>query len=297
LDLLPLQVADPRGPQTVAISDQDHGRVAMAVAAKLAGAVHQPVDLALGEVAPLDCQVYDAWCAFLGCRFHADNLCLRVSYCICYTPFLYSRKGGSGCMERIAIAMQDGGAGAGGRHEAAAAGRRPTLFCLARGPLGRPVGGTFWFQIFIQAPSPEIWSETISGGEEVLAAKWGGLFLGYLLGKNFGGVTAIVSYRPGGRMQQSAVPSCAILSGEAREASGSETPRVHNVARWCGGVADRGGRSGWGSCRLSGFWARPQLRPWRPWTAAFTITGRSGSARRKRCVVGAGKRGGRAANL
>src|SRR6516225_3303377 len=38
---------------------------------------------------------------------------------------------------------------------------------------------------FIQAPSPEIWSETISGGEEVLAGKWGGLFFGYLLGKNF----------------------------------------------------------------------------------------------------------------
>src|SRR5215470_2502318 len=38
---------------------------------------------------------------------------------------------------------------------------------------------------FIQAPSPEIWSETISGGEEVLAGKWGGLFLPYLLGKNF----------------------------------------------------------------------------------------------------------------
>src|SRR5262249_7731757 len=38
---------------------------------------------------------------------------------------------------------------------------------------------------FIQASSPEIWSKTISGGEEVLAGKWGGLFLGYLLGKNF----------------------------------------------------------------------------------------------------------------
>src|SRR5215467_3099929 len=50
------------------------------------------------------------------------------------------------------------------------------------GPRG---GGTFWFQIFIQAPSPEIWSETISGGEEVLAGKWGGLFLGYLLGRNY----------------------------------------------------------------------------------------------------------------
>src|SRR6516225_7355877 len=38
---------------------------------------------------------------------------------------------------------------------------------------------------FIRAPSPEIWSETISGVEEVLAGKWGGLFLGYPLGKNF----------------------------------------------------------------------------------------------------------------
>jgi hypothetical protein len=62
---------------------------------------------------------------------------------------------------------------------------------------------------FIQAPSPEIWSETISGGEEVMAGKSGGLFLGYLLGKIFGGVIAIISFR--GWMQQSAVPRCAIL--------------------------------------------------------------------------------------
>src|SRR6516165_8522920 len=40
----------------------------------------------------------------------------------------------------------------------------PSFLCVAP-----RVGGTFWFQIFIQAPSPEIWSETISGGEEVLA--------------------------------------------------------------------------------------------------------------------------------
>src|SRR6516225_5173903 len=38
---------------------------------------------------------------------------------------------------------------------------------------------------FIQAPPPEIWSKTISGGEEVLAGKWGGLFLRYLLGSNY----------------------------------------------------------------------------------------------------------------
>src|SRR5262249_53540812 len=54
------------------------------------GAVHQPVDLALGEIAPLDCQVYDAWGAFLGCRFHADKPCLRVSYCIDHAHFLHS---------------------------------------------------------------------------------------------------------------------------------------------------------------------------------------------------------------
>src|SRR5215831_19208123 len=76
-DLLPLQVADLGGPQTVPIGDQDHGRVAMPVAAMLSGALHQPLNLALGEVSPLDCQVYDAWGAFLGCRFHADKLCPR----------------------------------------------------------------------------------------------------------------------------------------------------------------------------------------------------------------------------
>src|SRR5262249_8287718 len=91
LDLLPLQVADLGGPQTVSIGHQDHGRIAMAVPAMLAGAVHEPLDLALGEVAPLDCQVYDAWCAFLGCRFHADKPCLRVSYCMAYRFFLYSQ--------------------------------------------------------------------------------------------------------------------------------------------------------------------------------------------------------------
>ena len=56
---------------------------------------------------------------------------------------------------------------------------------LIRAMLDPPGGGNFRFQIFIQAPSPEIWRKTIFGGEEVLAGKWGGLFLGYLLGKNY----------------------------------------------------------------------------------------------------------------
>src|SRR5262249_19692570 len=80
-DLLPLQVADLRRPQAMAVGDQDHGRVAMPVTATLAGIVHQPLDLALGEIASLDCQVYDAWGAFLGCRFHAGKPCLQVDDC------------------------------------------------------------------------------------------------------------------------------------------------------------------------------------------------------------------------
>ena len=67
-------------------------------------------------------------------------------------------------------------------------------------------------RIFIQAPSPEIWSETISGGEEVLAGKGVACFWATSLEKIIGGVIAIISSRPGGWMQQSAVPRCAILS-------------------------------------------------------------------------------------
>jgi len=66
--------------------------------------------------------------------------------------------------------------------------------------------------LHLARPSPEIWSETISGGEEVLAGNWGGLFWATSLEKIFGGVVAVISYRPGGWMQQSAVPRCANLS-------------------------------------------------------------------------------------
>ena len=74
LHLLPLQVAYLGGPEAVSIGDQDHGRIPMPVAVVLARAVDQAFDLALGEMASLDCQVYDAWCAFFGCRFHSDKL-------------------------------------------------------------------------------------------------------------------------------------------------------------------------------------------------------------------------------
>ena len=58
----------------MAIGDQDHGRVAMPIAAVLARAVHQAVDLALGEIASLDCQVYDAWRAAWEAYHNADHL-------------------------------------------------------------------------------------------------------------------------------------------------------------------------------------------------------------------------------
>ena len=89
-------------------------------------------------------------------------------------------------MERIAMAMQDGGAGAGAQH--GGAGREANLiFVLPPNVyVGPPVGGTFWFQIFIPASSPEIWRKTIFGGEGgCWRGKWGALFMGYLLGKNF----------------------------------------------------------------------------------------------------------------
>ena len=68
-------------------------------------------------------------------------------------------------MERIAIAMQDGGTRAGAQH--GGAGREANLIFVLPPNIyaAPPVGGTFWFQIFIQAPSPEMWRKTIFGGE------------------------------------------------------------------------------------------------------------------------------------
>src|SRR5215475_14698833 len=59
------------------------------------------------------------------------------------------------------------------------------LSCRRTAIMNPPVGGTFWFQIFIQAPSPEIWRKTISGAEGGPGGEMGWPVLGYLLGKNF----------------------------------------------------------------------------------------------------------------
>src|SRR5262245_16482947 len=64
----------------------------MPVATVLASAVHQALDLALGEIASLDCQVYDGWYAFLRSRFHADKPCRRGNDCLAYTLFLNSQR-------------------------------------------------------------------------------------------------------------------------------------------------------------------------------------------------------------
>jgi hypothetical protein len=72
-------------------------------------------------------------------------------------------------MERIAIAMQYGGAGAGARHEAAA---RPTSFCLAAEPLYGPPGrGDFLVSNFYPGAIPgnlvrnDFWRSGGPGGE------------------------------------------------------------------------------------------------------------------------------------
>src|SRR5215831_8544254 len=107
LDLLPLQVADLRGSQAVPIGDQDHGCVAMPVAAMLACAVHQPFDLALGEIAPFDCQVFDGWSAFSGPRFHRDKAPVLEAYWLSYAshsqPY-WRRSGRTGSTRRQSCA-------------------------------------------------------------------------------------------------------------------------------------------------------------------------------------------------
>src|SRR6516162_3906969 len=260
LDLLPLRVADLRRPQAMAVGHQDHGRVAMPIAAMLSGAVHQPLDLALGEIAPLDCQVYDAWGAFLGCRFHAGKPCLRVSYCIGYTLFLHSRKGRSGCMERIAIAMQDGGTGAGAQH--GDAGREANLILSCRRTsIWDPRGGLFGFKFCGRERAPLGGGRSkIENSSRLYPRKFGqkrflavrrsrrkngvACFWATSWEKIFGGVIAIISFRPGGWMQQSAVPRCAILSVRSTGGTGSETARVHHAARRRGRrLAARGARA------------------------------------------------------
>src|SRR5262249_751879 len=120
----------------------------MPVATMLPSTVHQPVNLTLGEVASLDCQVYDAWCAFLGCRFHADKLSLPVSYCIYYADLLHSRN---------FLNLMGGVVLEPDQHGGRSCARRQLFgWCLMGVRCDPRGGGTFQFQTFILAPSPEI---------------------------------------------------------------------------------------------------------------------------------------------
>src|SRR5262245_56601416 len=95
----------------------------------------------------------------VGARFlEADFMRINLAcepYCLAYTPFLHSHKGRIGEVHRD----RDAGWRRRGRRE-------PRDERAPEAPWG-----TFRFQIFIKASSPEIWSETVSGSEDVLVRK------------------------------------------------------------------------------------------------------------------------------
>src|SRR5262245_34484715 len=61
LNLMLLEATDFTRSQPMTIGDQDHGGIAMTTAIHLAGRVHQSLDLALGEVATCNCEVFSGW--------------------------------------------------------------------------------------------------------------------------------------------------------------------------------------------------------------------------------------------
>src|SRR5262249_21812294 len=107
-----------------------------------------------------------------------------------------------------------------------------------------PVGGTFWFQIFIPASSPEIWRKTISGADGGSGEEVGWPVLGYVLGKDYRRRDRDRLVPP--RWMDAAVyraEVCYPFGPKHGKASGSETARLHH-ARWRrGGVAARGARA------------------------------------------------------
>src|SRR6516165_8730895 len=105
---------------------------------------------------------------------------------------------------------------------------------------------------FIQAPSPETWRKTISGGEGgCWRDKWGGLFLGYLLGKNYRRRDRDHPVPPT-RMDAAVYRAevCYPFGPKHGKASGSETARVHHPSRRRGSrMAARGTRAAAGDAR------------------------------------------------
>src|SRR5262245_51168566 len=74
LDLMPLETAHFRGSEAVTIGDQDHRCIAMAMPIAL-GSFDQALDLALGQIAALDCEVFDSWRVAIGYLiYHGKSL-------------------------------------------------------------------------------------------------------------------------------------------------------------------------------------------------------------------------------
>src|SRR5262245_5915833 len=139
--------------------------------------------------------------------------------------------------------MQDGGTGADAQHGGTS--REANLIFVL--PPNGPPGGLFDFK-FSSRPHPRKFGQKRF---LVVRRSWQGngvaCFWATSLEEIIGGVIAISSFRPGGWMQQSAVPRCAIL-GRETGASGSETPRFHHVTRRRGGgMAARGTRAAEGA--------------------------------------------------
>src|SRR5262249_23142848 len=81
LDLMPLEATDFTCSQPMTIGDQDHGGIAMTMAIHLAGRVHQSLDLALGEVAACNCEVFSVWRAGIGYLFsHEKSLSCKYDW-------------------------------------------------------------------------------------------------------------------------------------------------------------------------------------------------------------------------
>jgi hypothetical protein len=71
-NLMPFQAAKLACSQSMTIGHEYHGGIAMAVAAALPGAVHQRLNLTLGEILA-NCIVYSGWRAQLGRLIRHDN--------------------------------------------------------------------------------------------------------------------------------------------------------------------------------------------------------------------------------
>ena len=119
------------------------------------------------------------------------------------------------------------------------------LFCLVAEffMCGPPVGGILGFKSSSRRHPRKFGQKRFLAMRRSRRGNGVACFWATSVEKIIGGVLAIVSYRPGGWMQQSAVPRCAILSVGSTEGTCSEQAITHRAAgRRGGGVATRGVR-------------------------------------------------------